>query len=98
MIEYNYLENQSLEQLNAVGLNDWEIIGLMVDAGPSPHTFDAFAKRGRQGYSIIEADSQTAFYIDKSFNLGNSIIIIFATIFIFAIISKTIYSWLFKND
>lgn len=100
MIEYNYLEDLSLMEVNSLGLQDWEIVGVAIKSLPPPlnNSYDVFLKRGRQGYSMIEVDSETKFYIDKSYNLGDSIIIIFATIFLFAVISKAIYGWLFSND
>lgn len=98
MIEYNYLKDLSLIEVNSLGLQDWEVVGVVIKSLPIGDMYDVFVKRGRQGYSIIEVDSETSFYIDKSFDLGDSIIIIFATIFLFAVISKAIYGWLFFND
>jgi len=98
MIEYDYLEDLSLIQVNSLGSEDWEVVGVAIKSPPTPPTFDVFVKRGRQGIEMIEVDSSAHFFIDKSFSLGESVIIIFATMLIFIILSKMIYGWLFEND
>jgi len=98
MIEYNYFEDLSLTEVNSLGNQDWEVVGVAIKSPPTPPTYDIFVKRGRQGIEIIEVDSSAHFFIDKSFSLGESVIIIFATMLIFIILSKMIYGWLFEND
>lgn len=100
MIEYDYLTNLNLIEVNSLGNQGWEVVGVAISPAPPPdyHYYDVFVKRGRQGYEIIEVDSNTSFYIDKSFTLGDSIIIIFLTIGAFLILGKLIYNWIFAND
>lgn len=96
MITYNYLENQSLEELNVLGQNDWQIFDITVN--DTPQGFDVFLMKGRQGYEMIEADSETTFYLNESFSFGDSVIIIFLTMFLCGLIGRATYHFLFKND
>jgi len=98
MIEYNYFEDLSLTEVNSLGNQDWEVVGVAIKSPPTPPTYDIFVKRGRQGIEIIEVDSSAHFHIDKSFTLGDSILIIYATIFLFILLGKMIYNWIFEND
>lgn len=100
MIQYNYIEGLDLVGVNSLGNEDWEVVGIAVKKTPPDYIpyFDVFVKRGRQGIEMMEFDENKAFYIEKSFNLGDSIIIIFLTIFTFILLGKMIYNWLFNND
>lgn len=95
MINYNYIENQSLEDLNNLGQDDWQIIEIIVS--DSPQSFDAFIQKGRTGYNLIEADSSTSFWISNSLDLGDSIVIVFGVILLFGLISKLIYNFIWKK-
>jgi hypothetical protein len=96
MITYNYLENQTLEDLNTLGQNDWQIFNIVVN--DSPQTFDVFLQKGRTGHELIEIDSETSFWIDKSFDLGMSTFIIIFVIMAIAVLGRWIWGFLFYND
>lgn len=97
MFEYNFLENLTIEQLNELGQDGWDITGIIVNASPSD-TYNVFIKKGFQEKTLITNETTGAeFWVEKTFSYGETIIIIFITIFIFCIIGKIIYNWLFKN-
>lgn len=100
MIEYNYIENLDIMGVNTLGNEDWEVIGATITKTPPAYIpmFDVLVKRGRQGHEMIEVDSNTSFIIDKSFSYGDSVILIFLTIFLFAMIGRATYHILFGND
>jgi len=95
MLEYNYLENLTLEQLNELGNEGWEITDILVNTTGS---FNAFFTKGfQEKILIINSESGAEFWLDKTFSYGESITIIFLTIFIFCVVGKLIYNFLFKN-
>jgi hypothetical protein len=96
MIEYNYLEGQTLEELNTLGLDDWQVINVLTNE--SPQSFDVFLQKGRAGYNLIEVDSETDFYISKDFSLGESAVLIFIVITLIVAMTKMVYGFIFKND
>jgi len=96
MFEYNYLENLTLEQLNELGEAGWEITGILVNTTDS---FNAFFHKGFQEKILITSTTSGAeFWVDKTFSYGESIVIIFLTLFLFGVIAKIIYNFLFKKN
>lgn len=96
MFIYDYLENLTLEQLNELGEAGWEITGILVVTTDS---FSAFMRKGFQEKTlVVNEETGAEFWLDKSFSYGESITIIFLTIFIFAVIGKIIYNFIFKED
>ena len=96
MFEYNFLENLTLEQLNELGADNWEITGILVNATDS---FSVFTKKGFQEKTLITNEITGAeFWVDKTFSYGESWIIIALTICMFCIIGKIIYNFFFKKD
>lgn len=97
MLYYNYLQNLTLEQLNELGQEGWEITGLVINSASS--TFDVFLTKGFQEKTLIEnAETNAKFWVDESFSYGEGTLIIFLTIFMFCIIGKIVYNFLFKED
>jgi len=96
MLEYNYLENLTLEELNQLGSEGWEITEILVNTTDS---FSAFFTKGFQDKILITAtESGAEFWVDKTFSYGESIVIIFLTLFLFGVIAKIIYNFLFKKN
>jgi len=96
MFEYNYLENLTLEELNVLGQEGWEITGILVNTTDS---FNAFFHKGFQEKILMTStESGAEFWVDKTFSYGESIVVIFLTIFLFAMIGKSIYNFLFKKN
>lgn len=96
MLEYNYLENQTLDQLNQLGSEGWEITDILIN---TTNSYDAFFTKGFQEKILITTTGSGAeFWVDKTFSYGESIVIIFLTLFIFSVIAKTIYNFLFKKN
>lgn len=96
MYIYDFQENLTIEQLNELGSENWEITGILVNTTES---FDAFMRKGFQEKTLIENEETGAkFWIEESFSYGESIVIIFLTIFIFAVIGGIIYNFLFKKN
>lgn len=96
MFEYNYLENLTLEQLNDLGADNWEITGILINA--TDNSYNIFAKKGFQEKTLITNETTGAkFWVDEIFSYSDSMIIIFLTIFIFCIIGKIIYNFFFRN-
>lgn len=97
MFEYNYLKNQSLQQVNELGSQGWEVIDI-VNISQGVPSFYVFIKKGFQEQTLITNETTGAkFWVNESFSYGESMIIIFLTIFIFCIIGKIIYNFFFKN-
>lgn len=95
MFEYNYLQNLTLEELNELGNEGWEITDILANTTDS---FNVVFHKGFQEKILITAtESGAKFWVDKTFSYGDSIIIIFLTIFAFALIGKIVYNFLFKN-
>ena len=96
MFNYNYLENLTLEQLNNLGSEGWEIVEA---TSTDSETFNAFFKKGFQDKTLIENESTGAnFWVSENISYGEAMILIFITIFIFCLIGKVVYNFLFKND
>jgi len=96
MIEYNYLQSLTLEELNELGQDGWEVSGILINATDN---FDVFIFKGFQDRVLITSTETGAeFWVDKSFSYGESVVVIFLTIFIFAIVGKIIYNFLFKKN
>lgn len=96
MFIYNYQQNLTLEQLNELGAEGWDITGILINASPSD--FNVFMKKGFQDQTLIgNTETGAKFWVNESFSYGESMIIIFLTIFIFCIIGKILYNFFFKN-
>lgn len=96
MFEYNYLENLTLEQLNELGQEGWEITGILV---VSTDSFGAFMRKGfQEKILVVNSETGAEFWFDKTFSYGESIVIIFLTFFLFSAIAKIIYNFLFKKN
>lgn len=96
MFRYDYLENLTLDQLNELGEAGWEITGILVNTTDS---FNAFLHKGFQEKILITStESGAEFWVDKTFSYGESIVIIFLTLFLFGVIAKIIYNFLFKKN
>lgn len=95
MFEYNYLKNLTLEELNVLGNEGWEITDILANTTDS---FDVVFHKGFQEKILITStESGAKFWIDQTFTYGDSIIIIFLTIILFSVIGKIVYNFLFKN-
>jgi len=95
MLEYDYFENLTLEELNALGDTGWEVKEILITTTDS---FSAFLVKGFQEKTLIEnTETGAKFWIDETFSYGETMVIIFLTFFIFAIIGKIIYNFIFKN-
>jgi len=95
MLEYNYFENLTLEELNTLGDTGWEVKEILVNTTES---FNAFLVKGFQEKTLIEnTETGAKFWINETFSYGETMVIIFLTFFIFAIIGKIIYNFIFKN-
>lgn len=96
MFYYDYQENLTMEELNVLGSEGWEITGILVN---TTNSFNAFLHRGFQEKILItNTESGAEFWVDKTFSYGESIVIIFLTIFLFAVIGKTIYHFIFRKN
>lgn len=97
MFEYRYFENISLEEFNTT-FKKWEIIDVEI-LETTTSQFNLFAKKGFQEKVLIDnSETGSKFWLDKSFSYGDSIVIIFLTLFLFGIIGKIIYNFLFKKN
>jgi len=96
MIEYNYFENQSLEDLNNLGQQGWEITGILITT--SPTSFNAFAKMGFQDKTLLEnTETGARFWLNENVSYGEAFIIFFVVVFLIAIISKAVYRFIFQQ-
>lgn len=96
-LEYKYIENLSIEEINTI-FKKWEIIDVEILETATPQ-FSVFAKKGFQEKVLIEnSETGRKFWLDKTFTYGDSIIIIFLTIFLFSAIGIIIYNFLFKKN
>lgn len=94
MFSYDYQEGLTLEQINELGQNNWEIIGV----NTSEEFFNVFIKKGFQDKTLIEnTETGANFWVDESYSYGEGMILTFLTIFIFCVIGKVVYNFLFKN-
>jgi len=94
MFTYDYQQNLTLEQINLLGADNWEIVGV---AG-STDGFNVFLKQGFQDKTLItNTETGANFWVDESYSYGEGMILTFLTIFIFCVIGKIIYNFLFKN-
>lgn len=98
MFQYNYLQDLTIEQLNELGADNWEITGILINTSPG-NTYNVFVKKGFQEKTLITNETTGAeFWIDKTFSYGESWIIIFTTIILFSLIGKICWDFLFKKD
>lgn len=96
MFTYDYQENLTLEQINLLGADNWEIVGIQSNA--EPPGFNVFVKKGFQDRILItNTETGANFWVDESYSYGEGMILTFLTIFIFCVIGKIVYNFLFKN-
>jgi hypothetical protein len=95
MFNYNFQENLSLEDLNYLGDEGWEVVKLLINE--SPANFDAFLKKGFQDKTlIVDTESGSNFWIEKTVDYGDVFIIFFGVVVFIAIIGKSIYKFLYE--
>jgi len=98
MFEYNYFENLTLEELNALGEIGWEVKEIEIPKILDKEGFNVFLVKGFQEKTLIEnTETGAKFWVDETFSYGETMVIIFLTIFTFAVIGKIIYNFIFKN-
>lgn len=96
MLEYNYLEDQSLEDLNILGGYGWEINSILEST--SPNSFNVFISKGFQDKVLIEnIETGTRFWINEVVDYGDVFIIFILFIFITAILCKSIYKFFYQQ-
>ena len=96
MFEYNYFENQTLEDLNTLGQDGWEITGILINA--SPQSFSAFAQRGFQDKTLlVNNETGAKFWLNENVSYGEAFIIFVVIAFAIAIIAKAIYRFLYQQ-
>jgi len=96
MLEYNYFENQTLENLNNLGQDGWEITGILITT--SPQSFNAFAKKGFQDKTLlVNSETGSKFWLDENVSYGEAFIIFVVIAFAIAIIAKAIYRFLYQQ-
>jgi len=96
MIEYNYFQNQTLEDLNNLGQEGWEITGILINT--SPGDFNAFAKRGFQDKTLLEnSETGAKFWLSENVSYGDAIVIFFIIVLSIAIIARSIYKFIFQQ-
>jgi hypothetical protein len=97
MLEYNFFENLTIEEINVLGDEGWEITGVIVNA--SPQTFSVFAQKGFQDKTLIEnVDTGAKFWVNQNYSYGETMILIFVVIWFFIWIGGKIFNFIFKND
>lgn len=94
MITYDYLENQTLEQINVLGTDGWEVSGLIVNTSPS--SFNVFVKKGFQEKTLVENGS--AFFFDKTINIGDAMILTFITLAFFIMVGILVFKFIFRRE
>jgi len=93
MITYNYFENQSLEDLNVLGSEGWNITGIIVHT--SPQSFDAFAKMGFEEKTMV--DNGSDWYLDRTVSIGDAISITLMTMAFFTMVGIIIFKFVFRK-
>jgi hypothetical protein len=94
MITYDYFENQSLEDLNALGAEGWNVSGIVVHT--SPQSFDAFVKMGFEEKTMV--DNGSDWYFDKTITIGDSIMITLLTMAFFTMVGILIFKFIFRKQ
>jgi len=105
MITYDIKIDISLIELNALSSQGWEVVDV------SEIETNKLSVLLRQGYpdtngelpsseyTLVENTNTGAeFYINKSVSYGDAIIITFFTIFLLALLGKTIFHYFFFNE
>lgn len=103
MIIYDFHKDITLEQLNILASEGWEVVFLK---DTDPNKIDAWLKIGypdfiqpTSEYTLIEnTETEAEFYLNKSFSYGDAIIITFFTMFFLAFLGKIIFNHLFHNE
>lgn len=95
MIQYNYLEGLTIQEINEVlGASDNDIIGIVVH--DTPQTFDVFTKWELPEKTMVVNGSQPPFYFVRTITIGEGLMLTFFTLFFFIFLGKSIYKFIFK--
>jgi len=97
MITYDYKTGLTLEQVNTLGSQGWEVLGVAIKS-PAPYTYDVFIKKGFQDQVLIESGGGQSFWVKENVSYGESMIIIFITIFFFIFLGKMIFNNFFRHE
>lgn len=103
MIIYKHETDLTEEQLNVLGLEDWELIEVVRNF-PDQATKHFYLKKDDQikssdQYTLIQnTETEAEFYLDKTFSYGEAVMITFITIFFFAFLGKIIFNYFFYNE
>lgn len=96
MLEYNYLENQTLEDLNNLGQDGWEVQSILDFTSPS--SYNVFLVKGFQDKTLIQNEETGAkFWLSENVSYGEVFVIFVVMAFAIAIIAKAIYKFIFQQ-
>jgi hypothetical protein len=101
--ENEYLDNQKNNFINLISPTEFTNQAITCErTNNKPFQFTItyvnYGLKERMVETIIQnPETGAEFYINKTFSYGDSIIVIFLTIFTLCIIAKIIYNFLFKN-
>lgn len=92
MYIYDYQAGLSLEDLNVLGADNWEITGIMIYTSPS--SYDVFIRKGFQEKTLIEnSETGAKFWINETISYGEAFVIFFIVVLTIAVITKAIFKF-----
>lgn len=97
MITYDYFQDLSLEQVNDLASQGWEVSGISILENASSSTFDVFVKKGFQDKVLIEGGSGERFFFDETISYGEGMILTFITITFFVMVAILIFKFIFRK-
>lgn len=96
MLEYNYFEALSLEDLNNLSSEGWQVQDVLTTT--SPTTFNALMFKGFQDKTLVEnSETGARFWLSENVSYGEAFIIFVVIAFAIAIISRSIYRFIFQQ-
>jgi hypothetical protein len=96
MLEYNYQENISIEDLNILGAEKWEVRDITTTA--TPNSFNAFLVRGFQDKTlIVNSETGAEFWLYEGLGYFSMFCIFLSFIICFFLIIRIIKNFFFQQ-
>lgn len=96
MLQYDYQENLTLEQINDLGDTGWQVDSIL--SFTSPNSFNVFLTKGFQDKTLVEnTETGAKFWLNENVSYGDAFIIFVVMVFVIAIIGKAVYKFLFQQ-
>lgn len=96
MITYDYFQNLSLEQVNELASQGWEVSGISILEQASSSSFNVFVKKGFQEKTLVESGDKH-FWVDETMTYGEGMILTFLTFSFFIFLAVLVFKFIFRK-